>query len=714
MPLVIGFAIWVYCLWGFIFNKLELSSDALAYMEHFRYFSEQIARGVYPLWEPGRELGTPIEFFLRRIGSYNPFVLVPLIFNKVGIPFVNAYLIFLALYYFLGLLGFYFLCKEIFKDKFLAFLAFLMLMFTSIGTRLFDSYIHFTCVPLVWHIYFLILFARRPQKYSFLGITFTAMILMTTYIPFYSFTILVSLVLMFSLFYYSEFINTLKRTFQFFKKSKFFVGSCVLIFLVSVIPGILFFHEAKDGDVVFPQRHNNSTSSNSLAVDYNTVTQWGIEEDILFSKEYSKSGQFRFAIVYIPVFGYLLLVLGLFLAIRKRLLFLFVWSLVILIAFSYHAPVYQFLFKHVFYFKYFRNLHFFLWMISLPLLVLLMVEQLGILLSFKPKNKIEQFGILVYVIIVHLAFLVYVIKEADGIISTYLNILLSLVFFILYFCNYFKTRRGLFIVFLLGLVCLQPIQVYQGLQENSTKRRLTNYRYENDANYVSLRLLDTEPSTEKYRDPLSLQKLIKSDNSPGTYIGTKWKNFLYSNFDPELVGSFENIKFLIYDRVERMDDNDIDLLKVANTLATFPNAALIPSDSPITPFENVPMQNVKRNAMVILSGSTELKIIGFDVNYARLRINFPTAKFLVYNDPFHKDWNAFIDGKKVPLWRANLAFKGVVIPAGEHVLEFKFADFGKYALNIFLMVLFNCVLFRLIFLWVKERKDEDLQGLSHG
>jgi len=55
-----------------------------------------------------------------------------------------------------------------------------------------------------------------------------------------------------------------------------------------------------------------------------------------------------------------------------------------------------------------------------------------------------------------------------------------------------------------------------------------------------------------------------------------------------------------------------------------------------------------------------------------LHVKMPKPGVLVVADTDYPGWEATIDGKEVPILRANVAFRAVEVPAGEHVVEFRF------------------------------------------
>lgn len=56
----------------------------------------------------------------------------------------------------------------------------------------------------------------------------------------------------------------------------------------------------------------------------------------------------------------------------------------------------------------------------------------------------------------------------------------------------------------------------------------------------------------------------------------------------------------------------------------------------------------------------------------RLRVSCPAPRVLVVADSWYPGWRATVDAQPTEILRANYAFRGVVVPAGEHTVEFRF------------------------------------------
>jgi hypothetical protein len=60
------------------------------------------------------------------------------------------------------------------------------------------------------------------------------------------------------------------------------------------------------------------------------------------------------------------------------------------------------------------------------------------------------------------------------------------------------------------------------------------------------------------------------------------------------------------------------------------------------------------------------------------RVEARTAGYLVLLDSYYPGWNAYLDGLKVNVMRANYAFRAVAVPAGSHAVEFRYRPKSFY------------------------------------
>jgi len=70
---------------------------------------------------------------------------------------------------------------------------------------------------------------------------------------------------------------------------------------------------------------------------------------------------------------------------------------------------------------------------------------------------------------------------------------------------------------------------------------------------------------------------------------------------------------------------------------------------------------------------TQIILVKHKSNYLKYRSSNTALGLALFSETYYKNgWNAYIDSKKVAHFRADYTLRALVIPAGEHVIEFKF------------------------------------------
>lgn len=62
----------------------------------------------------------------------------------------------------------------------------------------------------------------------------------------------------------------------------------------------------------------------------------------------------------------------------------------------------------------------------------------------------------------------------------------------------------------------------------------------------------------------------------------------------------------------------------------------------------------------------------YSANRSVITANLASSGLLVFSDIYYPGWNAYVDGVRQPVYAANIAMRGVYVPAGEHRIEFKY------------------------------------------
>ncbi|MEZ5857054.1 MAG: hypothetical protein R3D67_20805 [Hyphomicrobiaceae bacterium] len=78
------------------------------------------------------------------------------------------------------------------------------------------------------------------------------------------------------------------------------------------------------------------------------------------------------------------------------------------------------------------------------------------------------------------------------------------------------------------------------------------------------------------------------------------------------------------------------------------------------------------------------KVALADYQNTRVTVTVDTSQpgYLVLNDVWHPWWRATVDGRPMPLLKANLMFRAVALPAGRHVVQFEFLALAGLAADL--------------------------------
>ncbi|HSV43915.1 MAG TPA: YfhO family protein, partial [Candidatus Bathyarchaeia archaeon] len=442
-------------------------------------------------------------------------------------------------------------------------------------------------------------------------------------------------------------------------------------------PGIFLFKSSLDGDYVMTKRNRNVVAGNSLEVDFETVDEWAILEDIAYSVDFSDFRRMKFAVLYIPIVSWVLLLMGFGARFNRRQLFyILLGGILFVIGIPQDFPLHKFLYDHFYVFRLFRNLHFFLWWAVLPCFILLLVEQLKVLGKEMERGKFSVVKIC-FITAVHAAALAGVLYWYKGVTCTVLSLGLSYVFFMAYFSGRLKGRSLRVIgLCVLAVVGIQPLEVYHYLSRNCAPRDFT-YGYENNL---------LQPLYLNFWDPTGDQTAHYE-----FYIASTRVQKLADRVPVGVLSDYIKPWFIAYDEVSPCPETEGDWGAFNRALAVGQNRACV---------DDWPAQNILTRkggkAVQILGPGQGLDILAYEPNSLKIAVVFDEPKLLVWNDAYHPGWSAFLDGSRIPIYRSNVAFKGIYVPAGRHVVRFQYRTILQYLLRVFTWMVYLAVFIGLI------------------
>jgi uncharacterized membrane protein YfhO len=95
------------------------------------------------------------------------------------------------------------------------------------------------------------------------------------------------------------------------------------------------------------------------------------------------------------------------------------------------------------------------------------------------------------------------------------------------------------------------------------------------------------------------------------------------------------------------------------------------------------------------SDTSQVEIVLDEDRLVRLRVNSSRGGFLVLNDSFFPGWEATRNGQAVSIHRTNVFFRGVVLPEGDQLVEFRYRP-ASFRIGAWLSLIGAVLLFAVV------------------
>jgi len=111
-------------------------------------------------------------------------------------------------------------------------------------------------------------------------------------------------------------------------------------------------------------------------------------------------------------------------------------------------------------------------------------------------------------------------------------------------------------------------------------------------------------------------------------------------------------------------------------------------DARLTLRETAVVERAEPLALGAAVAPEEVTITAYQPLRVEVRVRASAAGVLVLPDAYQRQWRARLDGAPTALYATNLTMRGVVVPAGEHVVVFEYAQGAIWlALGVALLTL---------------------------
>ena len=236
---------------------------------------------------------------------------------------------------------------------------------------------------------------------------------------------------------------------------------------------------------------------------------------------------------------------------------------------------------------------------------------------------------------------------------------------------------------------------YMNPMYNKAMNMHINWSLEKHMQMSNIRyMVCTDKETEEYKawvESLGLKEIRRVENIQGTYDS--------ENLVEDIVYENENRKgnaWFVKDWIGYTRDSDIgELNDIVNSEDFDPFfTALVNEDT----CENTMKMTYAdpRDCSIVMTD--------YNANSVMFEVSVPEEAFMVTAEIIAPGWEAYIDGKKADIIEVNTAFRGVIVPEGEHNVEYRYLP-KTVIIGGVLGIVSICSAVALILLSMKEKSN---------
>jgi hypothetical protein len=182
-----------------------------------------------------------------------------------------------------------------------------------------------------------------------------------------------------------------------------------------------------------------------------------------------------------------------------------------------------------------------------------------------------------------------------------------------------------------------------------------------------------------------VELLFSTDPGPGGSDAYDWAGWVKPRFVSRQGGNPSDFKeiyskeVLVYEvprvlpraavfrSVEILPDREV--LARLKDPAFDPATRLVISQEGLSPAERDALRPL---ATAVPAPPTAARILSYESQRVRIEAATDTPAVLMLNDAHYPGWRAYLNGRAVPILRADYLFRGVMLPAGKHTIEFSY------------------------------------------